>query len=344
MFIIIVAGVVFITSCYTSYYSVDIQNSNLEEVEIEVLRPAIVDIPTKYYKVLFIKNRNIKNETRLIEFDRFNETKKEFFLSTQSLDNYCEELSYHFQNLPKFDIINKNVFPLGIYKGDSINWDSLQLVCRLNEADAAIVISSYKPQILAKTDFNPNSFFFVLYFQYNFSYAITSEMLFIDPFEKKIIDKITLHNYQTWIEERDYQLNIPTYCLNITNYLNTYPAQLAEKYSKRISPYWSLEYRKFYGSMNSRFNTATLFIRNNEWEKAKLVWLHYNDSTSRNLENRANYNLILAYEMEGNLDKALQQAQKSYYGYKNYYGQQYSELIQERMRDQDILKKQLGED
>ncbi|MFC2138214.1 DUF6340 family protein, partial [Bacteroidota bacterium] len=332
------------SSCYTPNYSIYVQNSNLEEVEIEVLRPAKIDIPPQYFNVLFIKNRSIENETRLMEYDRFYKTKKEKYVINHSIYNYCEELSYSFQNLPKYKFVNNKEFPLQVYKNDSINWDSLQLVCRLNEADAAIIISGFKSDMTIVTDFNPFNFMFIPYYRYDFTYAISAEMMFVDPFEKKILDKIMLNNSHKWIEERDYKLNISTYCTNINDHLSIYPAELAKKYSKRISPFWNSELRKYYGAVNSDFNQTVKYVRNDEWEKAKEGWQQFSISTKKNLANRANYNLILAYEMEGELEKALKQSEKSYLEYRNYYSLHYGKLIKERIQDQEILKKQLGEE
>jgi len=335
--------VVLFTSCYSPNYSIYIQNSNLEEVEVEVLRPAEINIPPDYYKLLLIENRDIDHQISIINNNRYYDTKKEMSIEDYSFENYCDELNYHFRQSPKFEIINKKAFPLKIYKNDSINWDSLQLVCRLNEVDAALLISNCKTEISIISDMYAYNIFSYSFYQYKFLFEIKAEMKFVDPFNKKVLDKITLNSKQKWTEEREYKINITQYCQNIIDNFNIYQAQIAENYAQRISPYWNLELRKYYGSINSDFNQSIKYVKQNKWNKAQEIWQQYSISTKKNLANRASYNLILAYEMEGNLVKALEQSKKSYIEFRNYYSLQYGELIEERIEDQELLKKQLGE-
>ena len=331
------------TSCYSPNYSVYVQNSNLEEVEVEVLRPAKIDISPEYYRLLLIENRGIDNRIRIIENNKYYKTIKETFIQDKSHINFCDELNFQLQHSPKFEIINKIAFPLTIYDNDSINWDSLQLVCRLNEADAAMIISNYQTEMLVSYNKYSYPLFSMNLYYYKFLYEIKAEMKLVDPFDKKVIDKITLNSRPKWEEERDHKLNIEQYCQNLSDNMSIYQAQIATKYAKRISPYWNAEYRKYYGSLNSDFNQTIKYVKNNEWDNARDIWQQYSVSTKKNLANRASFNLILAYEMEGELDKALKQSEKSYLEFKNYYSLQYGELIKKRINDQELLKKQLGE-
>ncbi len=83
-------------------------------------------------------------------------------------------------------------------------------------------------------------------------------------------------------------------------------------YGKRITHYKRNVKRLLYTGINKDFKTAFNHAIENEWSKAIGIWNKYTQHQNKTVSAKALYNISIAYESLGNLDKSLEIANKSY--------------------------------
>ena len=83
------------------------------------------------------------------------------------------------------------------------------------------------------------------------------------------------------------------------------------KYVRYISPEWINYYREYYITRSKEIDAAIPLIKNNKWEEAAAIWLKYIAIPSLSIRSKVEFNLALASEMKGELDKAVLWCQKS---------------------------------
>ena len=80
------------------------------------------------------------------------------------------------------------------------------------------------------------------------------------------------------------------------------------------------------------------------WQQAGEIWQEAVKTSKRKFAGRACYNLALVSEVNGDLDQAMQWAQKSYEDYNNKYALYYMRILEDRKRNLNRLGDQEAED
>ncbi|MFO7790070.1 MAG: DUF6340 family protein, partial [Bacteroidales bacterium] len=82
-------------------------------------------------------------------------------------------------------------------------------------------------------------------------------------------------------------------------------------------------------------------VKNGEWKKAASIWKKYTDSNDNKLAARANYNMAVAAEIQGNIDAAIEWAKQSLELDDSHKTKSYINLLHKRKQDFRKLKEQL---
>ena len=83
-------------------------------------------------------------------------------------------------------------------------------------------------------------------------------------------------------------------------------AVIGDNYSKHILPSWSKVYREIMSCNKPELKQAALLAQKSKWEEASAIWQKYADSKNKHDKIIATYNLALAGEMNGQIDKAVE--------------------------------------
>ncbi len=115
-------------------------------------------------------------------------------------------------------------------------------------------------------------------------------------------------------------------------------------YAERITPHYVWVDRMYYkkGKKTEDIKAGARQAEVDQWEEAIKTWTNALNSPHKKDPGRAAYNIALAYEMQGDLKKALEWAQKSYSKYGNNQGREYASILQRRIEDQKRLDEQMG--
>lgn len=79
-----------------------------------------------------------------------------------------------------------------------------------------------------------------------------------------------------------------------------------------------------------------------DWEGAANLWEQELDNKKEKVAGRAHYNMAIINEINGDLEKALEWASKSYSDYRNKDGLRYVNILRNRMAEERLLNQQLS--
>jgi len=116
--------------------------------------------------------------------------------------------------------------------------------------------------------------------------------------------------------------------------------QAGQAYAARILPYWIRVSRDYFVGGNDNFATAKRKAQAGNWDGAAAIWKQETKNPDGKLAGRACYNMAIISEINGNLDEAIQWAQKSYEDYKIRLALNYLNILNYRKRQNDLLKSQ----
>jgi hypothetical protein len=138
------------------------------------------------------------------------------------------------------------------------------------------------------------------------------------------------------------------------NALRIAGAYIGNKAHPVFVPHWKNENRWFFTGIGARWKKASVYADNNKWNEALEEWLHIHaNSTYWKSKAKSASNVALAYELTGELDKALLLATEAYELYEKNAGINdsytqlqliYKETLARRIQSEKKLTLQLREE
>ena len=116
--------------------------------------------------------------------------------------------------------------------------------------------------------------------------------------------------------------------------------QLANQYVSRLLPFWESKERMLYsGTLD--FSKAEQYMKTSQVDKAANIYRNYIKSGEYSLKVAALHNMAVAAEMKGSMEAALDWAKEANKAYKTEYETKYIEELEERLKEEHLIKKQL---
>jgi len=142
--------------------------------------------------------------------------------------------------------------------------------------------------------------------------AFHSNWKLYQPKEKLLVAKFEVNDTIFWTEnglslQETYE-KLPT----LKDALMNGAIENAKNFAAYISPAWQSEDRRYFMTNNSEIDKAVSFLLKNDWKEAEKIWMKYASVSSPVLRSKIEFNLALASEMNGNLNEAIEWAQKSF--------------------------------
>ncbi|HZK68906.1 MAG TPA: DUF6340 family protein [Paludibacter sp.] len=340
--IILAFGTVFLSSCTKLLYT-----------SLDVLRPAKVAFNSDVNNVLIINNTvpqpaDIGHSTQFA----FEEQKKEKF-NTDSLSIFC-------LGALKEDIESKNFFASVQLSPNSINTstdfgsanyisdEAVQALCNSTQSDAIISLDKIKvkDEITEVFDALTNS------------YVSTLELNFESYWSLHYPNKDEFYAMQFkdtvyWEAESNYRKKGIKVLPKREDALVDGALYVGQKTVNRLVPYWEKVDRYFFNPNKKYFKQAVDSVYVKNWNSAISNWqIVMNQSTSNWTKAQAANNIAIAYEITGNIDKALEYASQAFYNLQELSFADYNSFVRiseyiseltQRRKDIATLKKQLDE-
>ncbi len=116
--------------------------------------------------------------------------------------------------------------------------------------------------------------------------------------------------------------------------------EAGQAYASRILPYWIRVSRDYFVGGDQNFKIAQRKAQAGNWDGAAQIWLEETKSSDGKLAGRGCYNMAIIAEINGDLDGAIQWAQKSYETYNIRIALHYVNILRYRKQQNDLLKSQ----
>jgi len=335
-------GTVFLSSCTKLLYT-----------SLDVLRPAKVAFNSDVNNILIINNTvpqpaDIGHSTRFA----FEEAKKETF-NTDSLSIFC-------LGALKEDIESKNFFSSVQLSPNSINTgtdfssanyisdETVKALCSSTHTDAIISLDKIKvkDEITEIFDALSNSYVSTLELNFESYWSIhypNKEEFYALQFRDTVYWGAESNSRKRGIKELPKREDA----------LVDGALYVGQNTVNRLVPYWDKVDRYFFNPNKKYFKQAmdSVYVKN--WNSAISNWqTAMNQSKSNWTKAQAANNIAIAYEITGNIDKALEYASQAFYNLQELSFADYNSFIRisdyvteliQRRKDMITLKNQLGE-
>jgi ribosomal protein L39E len=178
--------------------------------------------------------------------------------------------------------------------------------------------------------------------QVNITTTVKTGWRIYDPKNKYILDEYPMVDNLSVTANAATILNTTEALLGRKEAIKQSSNRMGRDYSNRIIPYWVTLRREYYVKGNYNFKIATRKARTRNWDGAGELWLQETKSSKRKIAGRACYNMAILSEINGDIDKAMEWAQKAYENYNNKLALQYVNMLRYRKQSNQRLNYQLG--
>ncbi len=233
-------------------------------------------------------------------------------------------------------------FEKNSFLNEEMPWSEVKELCEIYKTDAVLSLDHFKTRV--STDYQKESFYDAL--KDGFAYASYAEMKIFyealfrvyDPVQEKIILREFIRDTVIWEDAAGSTGILFERFTPVKAALSEVGIAIALDFSEKISTIWRQEQRKIFYNGDENLKKATLFIEDNNWETAMALWKETaENSKSKKAKSRAEFNIAVGYELQGDINEAISWALKSYETMYHQTTYDYLEILKRRKNE---LKKQ----
>lgn len=161
-----------------------------------------------------------------------------------------------------------------------------------------------------------------------------------DPVEKSILDEYPLTRDITFTGKGINPVAAAGAIINRKEAILDVSRKTGQDYALRLIPYWIRVTRDYYVKGTGNFSVAKRKAQTGNWDGAAELWKKETTSSSSKIAGRACYNMAIICEINGQLDKAIEWAQKAYENYNNKLALKYVNILKHRKENNNVLQYQ----
>lgn len=229
-------------------------------------------------------------------------------------------------------------FKKNAFFSEEMDWNEVKDLCEEYNTDAVLSIDMFKTQII--TDFDKETYFDEMQNAfYNVSeakMAIVYDALFrvYDPVEEKVLIREFFKDTLLWEDYGRTSTELFRKFTPVKQALSEAGIAIALDFSEKIGPDWRREKRPFFVKGDNNLKHAGTFIDKGEWIQAIALWKETAENTkSKSTKSKAQLNVAIAYEIQGDIDSAISWALESYNTMYRQVTYQYLELLERRKKE-----------
>ena len=330
-------------ACITLY------SCKTEEAYFNVTEPAPVTIPS-YVKKIGILNRSIISDS--------NGARKAIdnVLSVKgaSLDKDCSHecvrglkdalvQSNIFQTIASLDSVNITNNAPGLFPSP-LSWDQIAEICQENNVDALFVLELFHTNTKLNMLNSPTAIVSgrvpVVAGGAAVSTTINTGWRIYDPQNRLILDEFPMSQGLTFSGSALNPVGTAATLMNHKEAVMGASYQIGQSYAVRVLPYTIRVCREFYIKGNMNFVMARRMADAGDWNKASDLWKNETLNPNPKLQARADYDMAIICEMNGDLDGAITWAKKAYETGGKRLALQYINQLEDRKADNAVLNSQ----
>ena len=332
MFFVIILGVAFV-SCKSNYALFTIEN----------MQPAPDELSQDIQSITLM-NRSMNNQ-----FQKFNEDSLQMYfyrnnyqlskivLDSTASDTIIRALAGLMFESGRYDVVvpvNRNLTRSISYDllPDTLSNNQVSEICNNYNTDALLVLERFSTKTMADVSeekYRDN------YGGYQKSYDATLDLKydaffrFYKPGKTSLVKEISISDTIYW-ESTDNRLDqlfskLPT----VKQAIISGGIKSALDLDNKISRTWAPEKRGYF-LFKPQDDLGQKYMNENNLEKAGQYWGEMANSSNKKIRSKAEFNLALINELNGNIDKAIEYGLKSFYTFYRFQTETYLKKLQSR--------------
>lgn len=327
----------------------------MRSTSLTVLQPAQMKVPEHIAKVAVVDRSKPSNGWLNVLEGLF--TGEAIGQDRQSRQEAVQGLTSALTRTPRFQVVSTGVEMTGSKAGVNLppplDWKEVERICGDFSADAVAAIESFDTDNGINTrrvderkkDKNGKEYT-ETHYESRQRTGVRIGWRLYDPKARVILDEFTTDDYlersASGKTERQAVSNLPSQ-VSVTRDV-AYNVGL--EYGARIAPMYVQVARQYYAKakgFKTQMQQATRAAQGGNWERAAGIWKNVAERAgdNRKAAGRAAYNMAVAAEVKGNLDIALDWAQKAWTDYGNKKARNYINTIRQRQNDARKVESQM---
>ncbi|MDP2337955.1 MAG: DUF6340 family protein [Bacteroidota bacterium] len=324
---------ILLSSCKSNYATLTIENAR---PATEELQPDIQSI-TLMNRSMNRQFLNHREDSLQMYFYRKGYQLSKIVLDSTAADTTIRALAELLFESGRYDVVvpvNRNFSRSLSYDllPDTLSPDMVSKICSDYHTDALMVLERFSTKTMAdysselNSDPNPvpvYSYYATLDLKYYAFFRIYK------PGTKTLIKEIEMTDTIYW-ESADYtQERLFRKLPSIKQALINTGIKIALDVDEKLSPSWIPEKRGYF-LFKSKNDRGQQLMNGSNYEEAKRYWAEMAQSKSKKIRSKAEYNLSLISELNGDMDGAIEWGLKSYYSFYRHQTEIYLKKLEER--------------
>ncbi|MBK6612312.1 MAG: hypothetical protein IPI59_13295 [Sphingobacteriales bacterium] len=325
-------------------------NGCMASTQLEVLKPAAFAVQEDI-KVLATINRTIPSQKALNVLEGVltgEAIKQDREGSRAAIAGLAQTLA---SQTPRFKVVHTTYETEGgdFSMAKPLSWSEIDEICKNYQADAVVALESYDTdnakhvdkKTATTTQKDGKKITTTTYYAKQ-NTRVTLGWRFYDPKNRKILDEFMVEEFlETNGEGRSEEAAIANMVSPYAATKNT-SAIAGNKYGYRIAPSWLNVSRSYYKKGSPEMKAAKKMAKHKNWKGAADLWneVAQGNGVKTKTQAKGYYNLALTEEINGNLNKAVEYAQKAHnLGLNN--ARSYELTLKNRIEEQKRIKEQM---
>jgi len=332
-----------VVACYSC------SSTNL--MSLSVMQPAPVTIPSN------IKNVGIVDRSRASDGNKtINAIHHVVSLETTgllvagakaSISGLTDELmkNNRFTEVKPLPAIDLRTFGAGVLPS-SLSWDTVERICRENNLDALFSLEFFDTESKLSYAAIPASIHTgianipAVEQRVNMLTLVKTGWRIYDPSSRNILDEYLISKDIQLSGKSINPLAAVAPLAGRAEAVKQVANQAGQTYAYRIVPYWIRVSRYYYTGGDNNFVVARRMAQTGNWDGAAKIWQQETTLSNGKLAGRACYNMAIISEIHGDVDIAIQWAQKAYENYNTPLALNYVNILRNRKVDNAALMNQ----
>ena len=319
-------------SCYSC------SSTNL--MSLSVLKPAPVSIPANIKTVALVNRTKASSETQTLDAIHKALTLESNDLQQTGAKGSLRGLSDELMKNTRFTDVKPldrdlRSFGAGIFP-TAMQWDSVEKICRESHTDALFSLELFDTETKLNYSASPTQVNLgvtslpAIAHQVNMTTFVKTGWRIYDPSTRTILDEYIIGRDISFSGSGINPAVAASALIGRKEAVTDVSIKAGEAYAARILPCWIRVSRDYFVAGNESGN----------WDGAAEIWSQETKSTDGRIAGRACYNMAIISEINGDLEGAIQWAQKSYENYNNHLALNYLNILRYRQSQNEILKSQ----
>jgi hypothetical protein len=253
-----------------------------------------------------------------------------------------------FQEIVKIDSIGALQKGLGVLPA-TLSWEQVEELCVQFDVDVIFSLAFYDTD--TKVDYKqttiqyPNSLGVKLPIpghEVTLKTLIKNGWRVYDPQSKRILDEYFFNKNVVAVGQGINPMEAVKAVINRKEAVVEQSKNIGNAYARRIRPYRRRVTRDYFVKGTDNFVVAKRRAQAGNWDGAAELWEQELSNPDAKIAGRANYNMAISSEINGNLEKAVDYASKSYSDYGTKEALRYLDKLRYRQRQKRELNRQLS--